>query len=369
MGYSICMPAWTIGPDAYDAIYGVVKRYGKTAAVIGGKTALSKAYDGIKAALEGKDFTISEPIWYGPNATYEAVDVLKANPVVKEADMLFAVGGGRAVDTVKCAAYQLDKPVFTFPTIASNCAGCTAIDIMYYEDDTFRDITYMDRCPEHTFLNSEIIANAPVEMMWAGIGDSLAKEFESDLASRGHKLFHTPILGLAAAKCCTGPFLEYSAKALEQVRNHEVGFEMEQVILDIVITAGIVSNMTIAHDGKEYFYNSSVAHATYYGSTVIPESGGKHLHGEIVSFGILVLLTYDNNFETREKIMTFNHSIGLPVTMADIGLKKEDLQAVADKASTVVEWDKVPGEPSKEKFIQAIIDTDIAGKEFLKSLE
>ena len=45
--------------------------------------------------------------------------------------------GGKALDTVKCLCITDDKPVFTFPTIASNCAACTSVSIMYNEDGTF----------------------------------------------------------------------------------------------------------------------------------------------------------------------------------------------------------------------------------------
>lgn len=366
MGYSLCLPAWSIGEDCYDGIYDIVKRYGKTAVIIGGNTARQKAEHLIRAALEGKDFTIVDSLLYGDDATYECAKVLSDNPVVQQADMIFAVGGGRAVDTCKCAAKTLDKPIFTFPTIASNCAGSTAISVMYNTDHTFKDICYLKRCPEHVFLNSRLAADAPDHFMWAGIGDSLAKEFESEFASRGHKLFHTTILGLQAAKCCTGPFLEYSKKALEQNRAHEIGFELEQIVLDIVITAGIVSNMTISEGGKEYFYNSALSHAVYYGATMCPECE-HHLHGEIVSFGTLCLLTCDKQFEKRDKLMEFNHSIGLPVTMGEIEMPKDEasLSRAADKAMSVVEWEWNPYEITKEQFIQSILDTDEAGRAFL----
>ena len=51
--------------------------------------------------------------------------------------MVFGVGGGKALDTVKCLCITDDKPVFTFPTIASNCAACTSVSIMYNSDGTF----------------------------------------------------------------------------------------------------------------------------------------------------------------------------------------------------------------------------------------
>ncbi len=48
------------------------------------------------------------------------------------ADMLFLVGGGRAIDEGKEIATILDKPHFTFPTLAStNCAPVTEIAVFY----------------------------------------------------------------------------------------------------------------------------------------------------------------------------------------------------------------------------------------------
>ncbi|MGE4354536.1 MAG: iron-containing alcohol dehydrogenase, partial [Oscillospiraceae bacterium] len=191
MSYTNCLPAWSVGPDCYKDIYDIVRRFGKSAAVIGGKTALEKAYAPLRAAMADTGFKLSPPIWYGGNSTYENVAVLEAQEAVRSADMLFAVGGGRAVDTCKAVADHLDKPIFTFPTIASNCAGCTAIGVFYNADDTFRNYFYPTRCPEHTFINTQIIAEAPEELLWAGIGDALSKECEVELATRKEPLFHT----------------------------------------------------------------------------------------------------------------------------------------------------------------------------------
>ena len=51
--------------------------------------------------------------------------------------------------------------MFSFPTIASNCAACTAIAVMYNADDTFRDYYYPNEPAIHTFINTKIIAEAP----------------------------------------------------------------------------------------------------------------------------------------------------------------------------------------------------------------
>lgn len=62
--YTNCLPAWSVGPNCYEKVYGVVAKFGKSAAVIGGKTALSKAYGPLQEALAGTDFKLSEPVWY-----------------------------------------------------------------------------------------------------------------------------------------------------------------------------------------------------------------------------------------------------------------------------------------------------------------
>ena len=34
--YTNCLPAWSVGPNCYEKVYGVVAKFGKSAAVIGG---------------------------------------------------------------------------------------------------------------------------------------------------------------------------------------------------------------------------------------------------------------------------------------------------------------------------------------------
>lgn len=364
--YSNCLPAWTVGPDAYKNVYNVVRFFGKSAAVIGGKTALEKGYAKLAEALEGTGFELSEPIVYGENATYENVDRLAAMDAVKNADVIFGMGGGRAVDTCKAVADKVDKPLFTFPTISSNCAPVTALGVFYNLDDTFKSYYYATRCPMHTFIDTQIIAEAPAKLLWAGIGDALSKECEIELCSRDRELVHTPLMGRTIAGCCTDPLVKYGKAALEECEANIAGDALTQCALCIIVSTGLAANFTTTEN--DYYYNSSLAHAVYYGATMVPASGKNHLHGEIVSFGVLTLLTYDKNFERRDEILAFNHSVGLPITLADIEITEADLDAVADKAETTVEWTSSKYTFTKESFKQAMRDVDAAGKAYLASL-
>ncbi len=362
---TIYLPNYTVGQDAYDKIGYITEVYGKKAVVIGGKTAISKAKSALLKGLERSTTIVLDFLWYGGDSTMENVHRLEADPMVQDADMLFAVGGGRACDTVKVLGALTNKPVFTFPTLASNCAACTSLSVMYNQDGSFKEYSYQNHPPMHTFINTQIIAESPVELFWAGIGDALSKEYEVEYCCRGRELSHLPLLGLSIAKTCTTPLLDYGEKALNDCRNNIVSPELEEVVLDIVILTGIVSNCTVHISDQialenQYYYNSSLAHCVYYGSSLIPACES-HMHGEIVAFGVLCLLKYDDNTEEFNRILAFNKALGLPTTMSDIGLSESDLTIVADKAASVIEWDYAPGTPSKEKLIQAIIDTDRIG--------
>lgn len=100
------LPSYTIGPDAYDEIPAVCGKFGKTAVIIGGNKARKAAEPLIRKVVEGK-ISITGSFLYGDDATFENAEKLMEIPEVREADMIFAVGGGRACDTAKYTAEKL----------------------------------------------------------------------------------------------------------------------------------------------------------------------------------------------------------------------------------------------------------------------
>ncbi|MCD8036351.1 MAG: iron-containing alcohol dehydrogenase family protein [Clostridiales bacterium] len=361
-GYHIFIPNYSVGVDCYKEIPWVTRKYGKKAVVIGGKTAMEKAKDALLDGIAGSDVEITDFIWYGGEASYENAEELMKLDAVKNADMIFAVGGGRVMDTSKIVKERLDKPFFTFPTLGSNCAATTSIAVIYYPDGRVNNYFYAETPAEHVFINTKIIADSPANMFWAGIGDAISKELEAQLAIRGHEVDHTPLMGNQLSLICIDPLIKYGKKAYEDCKNSADSFELEQVALDIIITTGMVSNfMTTEND---YYYNSSLAHGFYNGTSVIPACTQNHLHGEVVSFGSLVLLVYDKNYDECDKIMAFHKEMGLPLCMADIEITDDDLQAIADRTAQSREWTCVPYEVTKEKFIAAIKECDERGKKF-----
>lgn len=320
-------PGYTIGPNAYDMIVKICIPYGNKAVVIGGERALKAAKNKIERAVEKSGLKITGFFPFGGEASVENIERLKAIPEVQEASMIFAVGGGKAIDTGKVLAHSTGRVFFTFPTIASTCASCTSLGILYHPDGSLREYSFSNVPPVHIFVDSEIIAEAPDKYLWAGIGDSMAKYFESSISSRNDELAHSQAMGVYVANMCSSPFVKYGVKALEDCRSNRVSNELEEIILGIIVSTGFVSNLV------DIDLNTGLAHAVYNGFTVIPqiEKHG-HLHGEIVSYGILVLLAVDKQKEEFERIFKFNKNMGFPTRLSDIHCSVGDVDKVVEKA-------------------------------------
>ena len=331
--YEVHLPSYSIGDKIYEKIGPVCESYGKKVLVIGGRKALAAAYDKIAAYVAQTNLEIIGTEIYGENCTYATVERLRALPLYQEADMVFGVGGGKALDTVKCLCIPDDKPVFSFPTIASNCVATTSVSILYNEDGTFLKPHFFIRPVMHAFIDTQIIAQAPSQYMWAGIGDTYAKYYEALISSRDERLEHFTAVGVAVSQMCRDPLLLYSAQALEDHKQGLCTYAVEQVVLAIVVTTGIASIFLT----KDYTpdYNSGLAHAIFYALTAYPVIEERHLHGEVVAFGILIALLVDGQKEEFEKIYELNKSIGLPTRLSDIEIAPAQWEECLDRIPTM----------------------------------
>ena len=101
-------------------------------------------------------------------------------------------------------------------------------------------------------------------------------------------------------------------------------YDVEQVVLAIIVTTGIASIFLTKDFTPDY--NSGLAHAIFYALTKYPVIEEKHFHGEVVGFGVLCALLCDGQMEEFQKIYDFNRSIGLPVSIEEIDISEEEFQ-------------------------------------------
>ena len=338
MAVTNILPGYTFGGhDAYEAVPGIVGKYGKKVCIIGGETALSKAVPVLKPVLEPNDITNTNNIDYGKECTYANSEKMSKLPAVQDADVLFAVGGGKAIDSVKLIShYTNNKPFFTFPTISATCAATSKVAIVYHEDHVFDSQLYLEGPAVNCFINSQILVEAPIKYVWAGMGDTIAKHYECEISSRGLDNTYETQLGVAMSIMCAEPIRINGVKAMEAAKTHTRNDAFDQAVLAVILTTGLVSNFLTAE------FNTHIAHAMCYGFSTQEIVEKNHLHGEIVSYGVLVLLTVDKQLEERAKWLDVYKAIGLPVKLADLEMKIEDMAPVYKKAIDVPATDVSP---------------------------
>ncbi len=350
--YEMHLPSYSIGPDIYKNIGPVCCSYGKTVLIIGGRKALAAAEEKIRQAVAKTPLQIIGTEFYGDDCTYRNVERLRNLPVYQDSDMVFVVGGGKALDTGKCLCIEDDKPVFTFPTIASNCAASTSVSIMYNDDGTFLKPHFFIRPAMHAFVDTEIISKAPVRYMWAGIGDTYAKYYEATISSRGEQLEHYTALGVNISRMCRDPLIQYGVKAYEDHKKQQCTYELEQIVLAIVITTGLASIFLTRDFTPDY--NSGLAHAIFYALTGYPVIEKRHLHGEVVGFGVLLALLYDGQEEEFQKIHQLNRAVGLPTRLADIEITSEEFDRTIEKIPSMSDVRHYPYQIEPQKLRRAL---------------
>jgi glycerol dehydrogenase len=343
------IPNYTIGSDAIGTMPCVARKYGNRIMVIGGKTALEKSEGKIKQALGAGGEIELHMNWYGGECTYENMENRIKEAERQRSNLILGVGGGKAIDTAKGVAEKLDLPVITIPTIASTCAATTALSIVYTEKGDFADLYYLDHCPVHIFIDTTIIAESPWRYQWAGIGDAMAKYYETRATTRNKKLSHSVLLGKQISSLCAAPMLEYGVKAVQDNRDQLDSQDLREVILNSIVSTGLAAILI----GEEN--NGAAAHGLFYGMTMLSEIEQHHLHGEVVAYGILFLLMLDEDRDEIRRLTPFYREIGWPTRLKDLNLSREDIsEAVVDKALGAPDMGKMPYEVTREKLLKAL---------------
>jgi glycerol dehydrogenase len=285
------------------------------------------------------------------------------------ADVFIGVGGGKTIDTTKVLAERFSRPVIIVPTVASTDAPCSSLSVIYKENGEHSHEIFLKKGPDIVLVDSAVIANAPVRFLISGMGDALSTYFEAManitsnyvnvISSEVNMNMGSSLAGKEIAKLCYQILLRDGRRALAAAKQKRVTPALENIIEVNTLLSGIgfESNGTAA------------SHAINDGLTAIPVKQ-TYYHGEKVAFGVLCELALENApDETIDEVYSFCVDVGLPVTLAQLGIEnatEDQLDAIAHVAMHNV----IHAEPmiviTPETIKSAIIVADSIGQEYLK---
>lgn len=280
------------------------------------------------------------------------------------AKVIVGAGGGKLLDAARAVAADLSLPIVNCPTIASSDAPCSALSVIYTEDGVVEDYRIYARNPDLVLVDTAVIAQAPVRYLVAGMGDALATLLEARTCVEGRvknmRGGGSTQSALALAQLCYRTLITDGIEAKRAVEMHAVTPAVERVVEANTLLSGLGFESS----------GLAAAHSVHNGLTVIADTH-PFLHGEKVAFGALTQLILEGKSRAEiEELLTFSCEVGLPVTLAQVGL--EDCPAeIVEKVSrrTVSRSETIHNEPFEVDIpmvAAAIRSADATGRAWLK---
>jgi glycerol dehydrogenase len=287
----------------------------------------------VEASLQAVDLPLRREVFHGIPSAKE-VDRLVEVIRTTGADVAVAVGGGSAIDAVKAAGHLAGIRWANCPTVASTDAPCSALSVIYTEDGEFEEYRFFPRNPDLVLVDSQVVANAPVELLVAGVGDALATWLEARATARSNSKTMAgglpTLTGTALAQLSWDVLWDNALQAVDAVRDNEVTPAVEKVIEANTLLSGL---------GFESG-GLAAAHAVHNGLTAVGATHGL-AHGQKVNIGSVTQLVLEGapSSEVRD-FVEFTTRVGLPTTLTEVGLRADDL----DSLTTVADAATVEGE-------------------------
>ncbi len=278
---------------------------------------------------------------------------------------IMGIGGGKIMDSAKGAAFFMNVPVVIVPTVASTDAPCSALVIAYNAEGQLDEFLFLPKNPDLVLVDCDVVVCAPVRMLVAGMGDALATYIEAEASARaGGKTCaggKATLAALALARQCYDTLMEDGLAAKLAAERHVCTAAVEHVIEANTYLSGIgfeSGGLCAAHTINNGFALLEECHHLY--------------HGEKVAFGTIVQMILQNApVEALKEVVGFCRTVGLPVTLEEMGLgagDRERLMTVANAAAGKQEAiHNLPMEITPEKVYAAIIGADAFGQ-YMKAI-
>lgn len=345
------------GEKALNQLPQWVNLLGKNGLIVASRTAREKILPGYSDALTAN--SISTEPFQGECCETE---LRRLSRIIRDRQVgvVVGMGGGKAIDTAKIAADRAQIPVIIVPTIASTDAPCSGCAVVYSDAGVYTTTSYQKMNPQVVLVDTTIIAEAPVRFLVAGMGDALATWFEARSCHRTQSKNecggYSTMTGMHLAKLCYDTLLAYGTAAKIAAQEHVVTPAVNHIIEANILLSGL---------GFESC-GLATAHSIHNGLTALDETHA-FFHGEKVAFGVLMgLQLTDASPQEMAEVFSFCEEVGLPTTLADIGLPgigRDRLMLAAEKACAPVESIyHEAGTITPEKVLNAMIAADAMGR-------
>lgn len=353
-----------VGPQYYryskgaiDLIPGLLEEYrAKRVLVVHGTVSWEKAKPYLGKLIDS-EYELIYDRYHGEcsfNEGRRLADLMAAEHI----DFVVGVGGGKLADLVLYACHLANVQFGLVPTLASNCAPWTPLSVMYKDNGMAEGKTvHVKRQAAFLVTDPALVIDAPLEYFIAGIADTLAKWYESDLILEQPKFQNEPFPQTArfAARLCKDQILAESGQAIADMQAGMVSDAFVHISEIIFAYAGMVGGL-----GDKYARNTA-AHAIHDAISAYLPAVHKYLHGEKVAYGIFYQLALEGKWSAIDQLIPFYEELRLPKSLTEMGvypLGEEELRNIVRFIDSKEKVHLLPLEINEETIEKALIDLE-----------
>lgn len=351
------------GPDELMRLTVHTKKYGKKIFAIIDEYFFEEYAEKLREMYEKADGE-AESFCYHTEITKKHIDEAFSKADEFKAEVVVGIGGGKAIDTAKCVASEMEVPLIVIPTSASTDAPTSAMAIIYNDRHEHDDVYYFSKNPDMVLVDSRIIAKAPVRFLVSGMGDALATAFEARATIAMDSNNYICQESGSYRRTRTAEVIAEECLRVIMQNGRLAKLANENGIVTEALEAVIEANTLMSGLGFENV-GCAAAHCICNGLSLVP-GGAKALHGEKVAFGVICqLLAEHAPLKEIEEVIYFNLSVGLPITLRDMGIESnEEIYKIIAGNPSQTEWQREPFYANVQIVADIVKQVDELGKKY-----
>lgn len=285
--------------------------------VVTGPRVRNIVYPRLAESLEDEGYTVWPRIITG--ASVDTAEEVAEEAKRDRIDVIAGLGGGKAIDIAKYAAWESGKVFISIPTVASH-DGITSPFASLKGFD--KPVSRPAKTPALILMEVSVIASAPRRYNIAGFGDVIGK--------------YTAVLDWRLASRLRGEYYGGYAASLALMSVRHVSQHVDEIaagtqegwriLLEALVSSGVamcIAGSTRPASGSEHLF----AHAL----TMLAKN--PPLHGELVGVGtIMMSYLHGRNWRKVKRIL---QRVGAPTTAKELGVPEDLIIEALVKAASV----------------------------------
>lgn len=238
--------------------------------------------------------------------------------IATDVDCIVGLGGGKILDVCKYAAYISKTPYLAIPSTAANDGLTSPIAVLKRRDNLPKSLGAA--MPTMTLIDTEVIANGPIQNIKAGIGDTISncmalKDWDFAV-SRGKDSMNAYAYLMSRS----------SLDALMNTTFDHICPQFIEVLVNSLVLSGIamdIAGTSRPVSGSEHCFS----HALDYFSEK------KNLHGIQVALGTVAMLKLIS--EPYDKILAYLKKFDVDINPKHLGIMEDTFVKCMQKASSM----------------------------------